>query len=142
MTNIIRTKTRAEGGITLSEKKKMDVVSQKWIKKAFCTDNINKVKITDAIERLYATAGLKKPRVVIVPSPFVGRLASGIASAVWYLRKTGKKLSDAATDATTYAATRDATDAATYAATDATTRAATDAATDVATRDATDAATD
>src|SRR3990167_4897518 len=118
---IIRKPNRAEGGITPEEKQRMDAITKKWTDIAFRTDKIDKVKITDAIHRLYEAAGLKKPRVVVVPSPFVGRLASGIASAIWYRRKNETRY--AATDATydaTDAATRDATRAATYAATDAT----------------------
>ena len=115
---ITRTPTRATGGITAEEEQKLRAISQKWIKNAFRTDTIDKEKITDAIIQLYHSAGLKTPRVVIVPSPYVGRLACGIASAVWYLRKN----TDAATYAATDAATRIATDAATYdAATDAAT---------------------
>ena len=137
---ITRTPIKATGGITLDEKSRMEEITKKWIKIAFRTDPINKEKITDAIYRLYESAGLKCPRVVIVPSPFIGKLASGIAAAVWYIRKNGATHDStyAATRAATRAATDDATDAATYAATDA----ATDDATSAATRDATYAATD
>ena len=130
---ITRTPIKATGGITLDEKSRMEEITKKWIKIAFRTDPINKEKITDAIYRLYESAGLKCPRVVIVPSPFIGKLASGIAAAVWYIRKNG------ATHDSTSAATRDATYAATDAATDAATSAATDAATYAATSAATDA---
>src|SRR3990167_9471432 len=140
---ITRTPIKATGGITLDEKSRMEEITKKWIKIAFRTDPINKEKITDAIYRLYESAGLKCPRVVIVPSPFIGKLASGIAAAVWNIRKNG------ATHDSTYAATRSATDAATYNATNAAntgatgdaTYDATDAATDAATSAATDAAT-
>ena len=118
---ITRTPIKATGGITLDEKSRMEEITKKWIKIAFRTDPINKEKITDAIYRLYESAGLKCPRVVIVPSPFIGKLASGIAAAVWYIRKNG------ATHDSTYAATRAATRAATDDATDAATSAATDA---------------
>ena len=148
---IIRTKTRAEGGITPEEKEKMDKISRKWIGIAFRTDPIDPSKIIPAIERLYACAGLKKPRVVIVPSPCVMAFAYGASAWIWYCRKNASTLdaTDAATRAATDAATEDATDAATYAPTYAATRtatrdatdAATRAATYVATRDATDFAT-
>src|SRR3990167_1554012 len=141
---ITRTPIKATGGITLDEKSRMEEITKKWIKIAFRTDPINKEKITDAIYRLYESAGLKCPRVVIVPSPFIGKLASGIAAAVWYIRKNGATHDStyAATRAATRAATDDATDAATSAATDAATYAATSAATRAATYAATDAATD
>jgi len=121
MTKILRTPTRAEGGITPEEKVKLDAIAEKWKKIALRTDPIDKEKIEPAIKALYKAAGLKEPRVVIVPSPFVGRLASGIAAAVWYLRKNGKSAAtyaatDDATDDATYDATRDATDDATSGA--------------------------
>src|SRR3990167_4234518 len=119
MSKIIRTPTCAEGGITLEEKLKMNIIVEKWKSIALRTHPINKEKITIAINKLYEAAGLKHPRIVTVPSPLVGRFAAGIASAVWHLRKT---------NAATYAATYDATDAATRDATDAATHSATDAA--------------
>ena len=137
---IIRTKTRAEGGITPEEKEKMDKISRKWIGIAFRTDPIDPSKIIPAIERLYACAGLKKPRVVIVPSPCVMAFAYGASAWIWYCRKNASTL--VATDVATYDATLSATHGTTLAATLAATRAATLSATLSATRDATDAATD
>jgi len=136
MTNIVRTKTRATGGITADEKRRMDEIAAFWTANAFRTDPVDPERLTDAIHRLYAAADLPAPRVVIVPSPIVMAAAYGAAAAILYCRKT-------ATDAATYAATRVATRDATRAATDAATRVATAAATDatdVATRVATDAA--
>ena len=133
---IVRTSTRAEGGITPEEKAKMDIIAQDWIDVAMRTDPIEPEKIVPAIEALYAAANLKKPRVVIVPSPMVMAFAYGAAAWIWHCRKNG-----AATDAATAAATAAATDDATYAATDAATDAATFAATSDATRAATRAAT-
>ncbi|WP_180226940.1 DUF6745 domain-containing protein [Rhizobium rhizogenes] len=127
MNKIIRTKTRAEGGITPEEKARMDSHSKLWIARGMRTDPIEPEKIIPAIEGLYKVAGLKAPRVVIVPSPLVMAFAYGASAAILYGRK--------------HAATRAATDAATDAATRAATRAATDAATRAATRAATDAAT-
>jgi hypothetical protein len=131
--SIIRTPTRAEGGITAEEKVALDKHAALWIERAMRTDPIEPEKIIPAIEGIYAAAGLKKPRVVITPSPLVMAFAYGASAAILYSRKRA-----------TTAATRDATSAATYAATDAATRAATAAtyaATDAATRDATYAAT-
>jgi hypothetical protein len=152
VSKIIRTPTRAEGGITPEEKARMDVIAQKWINVAMRTEPIEPNKIIPAVHALYEAAGLKKPRVVIVPSPLVMAFAYGAAAWIWHCRKQDKSLkaTDAATRAATVDATVDATyaatDAATYAATvdatDAATYAATYAATDVATRAATDAATD
>ncbi|MBK8652139.1 MAG: hypothetical protein IPN23_10605 [Elusimicrobia bacterium] len=144
----------------------MGALVEKWKSIAFKTGRCDVTKITDAIERLYASAGLKKPRVVVVPSPFVMACAYGVASCWWALRGKLKSVeatasdteaatraatfdatdaatdaTDAATDAATFDATREATVAATRAATRAATFDATAAATDAATRVATDAAT-
>ena len=143
---IIRTKTKAAGGITDAEREKMSAISKKWIDIAFRTKPIEPDKIIPSIKALYRAANLKEPRVVIVPSPFVMALAGGFASAIWWLKKN-KKITPihAATDEATYEATSDATRAATFEATDeateAATYAATFAATDLATRAATHAVT-
>ncbi len=115
---IVRTPTRASGGITSEEKMRMGALVEKWKSIAFKTGRCDVTKITDAIERLYASAGLKKPRVVVVPSPFVMACAYGVASCWWALR--GKLKSVEATASDTEAATRAATFDATDAATDAT----------------------
>ena len=149
---IIRTKTKAKGGITPVEKKKLDKHVKLWIDRIMRTDPIEPDKIIPAIKELYKVSGLKEPRVIIVPSPFVAYLAGGLSSAICWLRNNGESIRAATDDATddatrdaTYAATYDATRDATYDATRATTydatRATTDAATDDATRAATRAAT-
>lgn len=86
------------------------------------TDPIDPDKIIPTIESLYAVAGLKKPRVIIVPSPLVMAFAYGAAAAIWHVRKSGKA-----------SATRNAIGSAT--------RNAIGNATDSATRNATDSAT-
>ena len=73
MSKIVRTKTRAKGGITPGEKARMDLIAQKWIGIAMRTDPIDPDKITPAIHALYATAGLKKPRV-LVPNSRTGTI--------------------------------------------------------------------
>src|SRR3990167_1100142 len=142
MSKLVRTPTRAEGGITPEEKSKMDAIAKKWIAKAFCTGDTDKEKLTQAIKDLYKVSGLKEPRVVIVPSPFVMACAYGLAAGWWYLRNKGigNSFFGATRDAT-LAATYDATLAATRDATLAATRDATHDATRGATYDATDAAT-
>ncbi len=137
MAKIIRTPTKAHGGITLDEKRRMDDHVKLWTARAFRTDPIEPEKIVPAIEGLYAIAGLKTPRVVIVPSPIVMAFAYGAASAILHTRNA----TDAATDNATYNATRVATDNATYNATDAATHNAMDVATYNATRAATLVAT-
>ena len=113
MSKIVRTKTKAHGGITECEKQLMDQHAKLWIARAMRTDPIESDKIIPAIEGLYRVAGLKKPRVVIVPSPLVMALAYGASAAIWYARKNPTKRT------ATRAATDDATDDATRAATDA-----------------------
>ena len=140
MAKIIRTPTRAEGGITPEEKVAMDAIAQRWIGIAMRTDPIEPDKIVSAIHALYAVAGLKQPRVVIVPSPLVMAFAYGASAWVWHCRKN--PVTDAATYSATRSATRSATDFATRSATASATEAATASATDFATRFATDAATE
>ena len=113
MTKIIRTKMRAEGGITAVERSAMEEHAKLWIKRVLRTDPIEPDKIIPAIEALYAAANLKKPRVVIVPSPMVMAFAYGAASAIWYIRKKQKTT---ATRAATRAATATATATAAAAA--------------------------
>ena len=115
---IIRTKTKATGGITPQEQAQMALVAQDWIKIAMRTDPIMPEKIIPAIEGIYVTAKLKKPKVIIVPSPLVLAFAYGASAWILHCRKNNTR---AATDAATYAATRAATGAATDAATDAAT---------------------
>ena len=136
---IKRTPTRAEGGITPEEKAKMDIITKKWIGIAFKTGETDKAKLKDAICRLYESAGLKRPRVVIVPSPFVMAVAYGLAAGWWYAKKKLKsfRATAAATRNATFDATSAATRNATFAATFAATRNATDDATFAATVDAT-----
>ena len=145
MTKIIRTKTKATGGVTPEEKTKLDAVAKEWIDIAMRTDPIEPDKIIPAIEGLYAAANLKKPRVVIVPSPLVMAFAYGASTWIWHCRKNTNDATsaatDAATDEATYEATRDATDTATSTATYEATRAATYEATHAAALHAPDAAT-
>lgn len=68
---VIRTPNKAHGGITEDERAKMAETSALWIKRAVRTEPIEVNKIVPAIKGLYAAAGLKAPRVVIVPSPLV-----------------------------------------------------------------------
>jgi len=114
MVKIIRRPDFAGGGITPAEKIQLDAVAQDWAANALSTAPADLAEVDAAIRGLYAAAGLKSPRVVLVPSPLAMAMAGGFAAGVWYLRKNHR-----ATDAATRAATDAATDAATYAATDA-----------------------
>ena len=101
---IIRTRTEAKGGITEAEKALLDQHAAKWIDRIMRTEPIEPDKIIPAIEGMYAASGLKKPKVIIVPSPLVMAVAGGFSRAL--LASRG---SDSATYAATTAATDDAT---------------------------------
>ena len=139
MNKIVRTKTKALGGVTPDEQEKLKAHTAKWIANAMSTEPVNPTLLTEAIRSLYAAANLKEPRIVIVSSPLVMAFAGGFAAAIWWARKNNAKVLN--NSLATYAATYDATDAATRDATDAATREATDAATYEATYAATDEAT-
>ncbi len=151
MAKIIRRPDRAEGGITEEERQQFKECVEFWTKVAYRTDPIEPDKIVPAIEGMYAAAGLKKPRVVIVSSPLAMAFAYGAAAWIWRCRKQrsgGNKARDpqeatyAATNAATRAATQAATDEATWVATSTATQAGTWAATQAATFAATYAAID
>ena len=132
MTKIVRTPTKATGGITDAERDAMKKHADLWISRAMRTTPVDVDEITSAVHDLYAAAGLKKPRVVVVPSPLVMAFAYGASAAILWHRKSDIA-TDSATASATYIATRSATDIAT--------RSATHNATDIATRSATDSAT-
>ena len=118
MGKIVRTPTEAKGGITEAEKSAMDVIAQKWIGIAMGTGRADLAAVERSITALYAAADLKKPRIVLVPSPYVMALAGGAASWIWHLRKQGKNpaVLAAATNSAVNDRTR-AAETATYAAT-------------------------
>ena len=111
MTKIVRTPTKATGGITAEEKARLDEHAKLWIARAMRTEPIEPDKIVPAIEGLYTAAGLKRPRVVIVPSPLVMAFAYGAAAAIWHKRNVSE------TDDATASATQRATDRATASVT-------------------------
>lgn len=113
---IIRTPARIGGGITTEEKRLLDQHAQLWIKRSRRTSQIEPDKIIPAIKGIYAAAGLKEPKVIIVSSPVVMAFAYGASATI-----LGH---DNATDAATYAIEA-ATRAATFDASDIATRAAT-----------------
>ena len=116
MTKIVRTPTQATGGITADEAKAMKAHADLWISRAMRTTPVDVDEITSAVHDLYAAAGLKQPRVVVVPSPLVMAFAYGASAAIWWNRKTANATRNATDNATrnaTYNATANATDNAT-----------------------------
>ena len=130
MTKIVRTPTKATGGVTPDELEKMKAHSDMWIKHIMRTEPADYDQLKAAIEGLYEVSGLKKPRVILVPSPLVMAFAYGASVAIL------KKYSNATRNATEYA-TGNATEYATWNATDNATRNATYNATRNATYNAT-----
>ena len=65
---IVRTSTKAKGGITFSEKKQMDAIAKKWTDIAFQTGAVDKDRLIEAIKRLYAVSGLKGAKPAAIKS--------------------------------------------------------------------------
>ena len=87
MTKIVRTPTKATGGITDAERDAMKKHADLWISRAMRTTPVDVDEITSAVHDLYAAAGLKQPRVVVVPSPLVMAFSYGASAAIlWNLK--------------------------------------------------------
>lgn len=143
MRKIIRTKTRAEGGITEEERAKMKEVADFWTKNAMRTDTVDVDRVTRAVHSLYAAANLKTPRVIVVPSPLVMAFSGVISACVLEFRARGYIPSNvisnatiAATEGSTIATTHAATDVATFTETYAATKRAVDKETNAPIRNA------
>ena len=95
MTKITRTPTKATGGITADEAKAMKAHADLWISRAMRTTPVDVDEITSAVHDLYAAAGLKQPRVVVVPSPLVMAFAYGASAAIWWSSKSNNTSTDA-----------------------------------------------
>lgn len=78
----MREKTRAQGGLTPTEREKITDLLQLWTKRAARVEPIDPKKIIPAIEGIYAAAGLGKPRIAIAASPLTLALAYGAAAVV------------------------------------------------------------
>ncbi len=138
MTKIVRTPTKATGGVTPEELEKMKAHSDMWIKRIMRTEPADYDQLKAAIEGLYEVSGLKKPRVILVPSPLVMVFAYGASVAI--LKKYSNDTWNATENATrnaTWNVTDDVTLNATENATENATWNATRNATSIATRNAT-----
>lgn len=82
MTNIVRTPTKATGGITEEEKVLLKAHTDKWIKMILRTEPTDFSKAKSAIEGLYAAADLQKPVVALAKSPIAMVFMYGAASAM------------------------------------------------------------
>lgn len=74
--------------ITVNDKRKIKKYAEFWGKCNRRTEPIEPNKIIPIIEGLYEVSGLKKPRVIIVPSPLIMAFVYGAASAIWYKNLT------------------------------------------------------
>jgi hypothetical protein len=87
---IVRTKTKATGGVTDAEMVQLKEVAQYWIKNALRTDRVNPAKLNAAVKKLYEVSKLAEPLVIIVPSPLVMALAGAVSSVFLEMAKGGK----------------------------------------------------
>ena len=104
--------------LTPDHRAQLKLWADRWIANAMSTAPMtdeDKRLCEIAVNGMYDVAKMARPKhIVFVPSPFVLRVAGGLAAAAWY---RSRNPTDAATDAATSAATWDATEAATSAAT-------------------------
>jgi hypothetical protein len=87
---VVRTPTRAEGGITDVERVALDALVKLWISRAMRTDPIEPVKIVSAIEGIYAAAGLKKPTKLVHLRDYDTHLPIGLDPGM-YVFRTGRE---------------------------------------------------
>lgn len=81
---IVRSKTRAEGGITPEERVAMEKISEEWIQIAFRTEPADPQEVEASIRQLYRVSKLPEPvNVVLVSSPLVMAVAAGAAAVAW-----------------------------------------------------------
>jgi len=92
---IIRRPDYASGPLTSEEEAQMKEHTAKWQKIALQTGPCDPEKVTQVIQDLYVAAGLKKPRVVIVPSPLVMAIAGGIAAVILWINENEDKFREA-----------------------------------------------
>lgn len=91
MTEIIRTPTKATGGITEAEKIEFKKCVDVWTAHAFQTKDASEETISFWIKKLYEVAGLQEPIVVLAQSPISMCFAFGASAAVWYQSTQEKK---------------------------------------------------
>ncbi len=87
--HLLRRTDFAGGGITLAESEKLKVFLDKWSQKAQRTAPINKTDLTSAIEHLYHSFNLKKPKIVIAASPLEMIVAGLREVALSHVRQFG-----------------------------------------------------
>ncbi len=78
---------QAPGEVTDEQLRVLESHAAKGIANALATEPVVAERLVPAVHALYAAAGLRPPRVVIVSSPIVMAFAGGFASAIWWVRK-------------------------------------------------------
>ncbi len=87
---IVRTPTKATGGVTPDELEKMKAMSALWIGKAFSTERRDEEEGAEAVRAMYRAADLEEPKVIsMVPNPFAMAVAGSVAVFCSDLLKKG-----------------------------------------------------
>ena len=79
--------SQAPGEVTDVQLRVLESHAAQGIANALSTEPVVAERLVPAVHALYAAAGLKPPRVVIVSSPIVMAFAGGFAAAIWWVRK-------------------------------------------------------
>jgi len=88
MTNkIVRTPTKASGGITEEEKVQLKAHADMWIKRILSTQSADFSKLEPAIKGLYQVANLAEPEVILVKSPIMMVFMFGACSVLTEKKK-------------------------------------------------------
>ena len=82
MAKIVRTPTKASGGITEEEKVQLKAHADMWIKRILSTESADFSKLEPAIKGLYRVANLAEPEVAMVKSPIQMVFAFGACSVL------------------------------------------------------------
>jgi len=88
MTNkIVRTPTKASGGITEEEKVQLKAHADMWIKRILSTQSADFSKLEPAIKGLYQVANLAEPEIILVKSPIMMVFMFGACSVLTEKKK-------------------------------------------------------
>jgi hypothetical protein len=91
---IVRTATKASGGVTPEEMIKLKEHAEMWKKRILRTKSVAEdfPKLRDAIFGIYEAADKPRPIVILAPSPIAMAYAYGAAAAIWHARSKGEKI--------------------------------------------------
>lgn len=83
----IRTADAVTGPLSAQEQQALLQHQQQWESRHLRTQPLDRVAVGSAIAALYRTAGLPRPRIVLVSSPGALALAATLASYIWKRRQ-------------------------------------------------------